>query len=124
MLSATLHKMSNIMLTEFYVHTYTDATGHSGSRQFVAQVLSRAGCVSFLLSQQERQGAWQSCISDLQRVKSLDCEVASSASCAAIFIQCQLLINKVCVVVSICTHYFILSWLGERGLVTRCVAHF
>ena len=58
-------------------------------------MLCRAGSVSSLPTSQERQGVWQSCISDLQRVTRLDSEVAPSASCAAIFIQCQLLINKV-----------------------------
>ena len=77
-----------------HTHTHTH-TGQSGSKLFLAQVLSRAHSAANICSPKEQQEVWHSCIIDLQRVKTLDKEVTSSASCAAIFIQCQLLINKV-----------------------------
>ena len=111
-------------ITQTHTHTHTHThtqhthtrtcthTGQSGSRLFLAQVLSRAHSAASLCSPKEQQEVWHSCITDLQRVKTLDKEVASSASCAAIFIQCQLLINKVISVISD----------GDRVHITHCNA--
>ena len=63
--------------------------------QFLSQVLSRAQLSSRLKSRSGSSSTLLSCVSDLLKMASLDANMAGSARAAAIFLQCQLLMNKV-----------------------------
>ena len=58
-------------------------------------MLSRAQLANNLQTCQDAQQIWRSCITDLQRVSEIDPKLATMATCAATFLQCQLLIDKV-----------------------------
>ena len=64
-------------------------------RAFLCQVLSRAQSASNLQTCRDAQQIWRSCIADLRRVSELDSKLAAMAGCAATFLQCQLLMDKV-----------------------------
>lgn len=64
-------------------------------RAFLCQVLSRAQSASNLQTCRDAQQIWRSCIADLRRVSELDSKLAAMARCAATFLQCQLLMDKV-----------------------------
>lgn len=64
-------------------------------RAFLCQVLSRAQSAGNLQTCRDAQQIWRSCIADLRRVSELDSKLAAMARCAATFLQCQLLMDKV-----------------------------
>ena len=69
--------------------------GHTDSKSFLSQVLSRAQLATKLHSSSQSQKTWHTCITDLERVAELNKKLSSLANCTATFLQCQLLLSKV-----------------------------
>ena len=80
--------------THTHTHTHT-LLGHSDSKFFLSQVLSRAQLATNLQSGCQSQKSWHTCITDLQRVAELNKKLSAIANCTATFLQCQLLLGKV-----------------------------